>query len=306
MKYFLSIVTLFIASAVLGQDKLQDSSVNYMANWGKSASKIFYIVHSKESYESGELKSESNFSYEAHVTVLDSTENSYTVQWIFRLPAKVKETNPKLADSFPVFEGMKMIVKTSETGEFKELINWQEVRDAYIKMTENALPQKRDSSAQTALEQSKELFNPKEMGESALIKEIRLFYLPYGYKFTTNEIKETTQMPNPFASEPLPAFETYKITELNSSQNYFTLAITQDIDKSGAQKLFEGFLEKSNMDKDEATSEASKMPENFDIKDYSEYKFIPSIGWPQRINYKRTVKNGQITRTDSYSIEMKE
>jgi hypothetical protein len=109
MKYCLSILALFIVTSVLGQDKLKDSSANYIANWKKSESKIFHIVHNKESYESGKLQSQFNFSYEAHVTILDSTKNSYTVQWIFYLPEKVTETNPNLADSLPVFNGTKMI-----------------------------------------------------------------------------------------------------------------------------------------------------------------------------------------------------
>lgn len=306
MKFLLSILILFIVSSVFGQDKLKDSSANYIANWKKGENKIFYIVHNKESYESGKLKSQFNFSYEANITILDSTENSYTIQWIFHLPTKVKETNPRLADSLPVFEGMKMIFKTSETGEFKELINWKEVKDTYIKMMEFSLPKKMDSTTKSALEQSEALFNSKEMVESALIKEIQLFYLPYGDTFTTNEIKAKTQLPTPFGSEPVPALETYKITELNPKQNYFMLVINQDIDKSGAQKFFEGLFSKATMDSGKAVLEARNFLETFEIKDHSEYKFIPSIGWPKRISYKRTLKNEQITQTDSYIIEMKE
>lgn len=103
-----------------------------------------------------------------------------------------------------------MIFRTSETGEFKELINWQDVRDSYIKMMEISLPKKMDSTAKIALEQSKAIFNSKEMVESSLIKEIQVFYLPYGNTFTTNEINATTQLPNPFAGEPLPALEHIK------------------------------------------------------------------------------------------------
>jgi hypothetical protein len=171
---------------------------------------------------------------------------------------------------------------------------------------EISLPKKMDSTAKNALEQSKALFNSKEMVESALIKEIQLFYLPYSYTFTTKEIKSTAQLPNPFGSEPLPAVETYKITELNPQQNYFILVIRQDIDKPGAQKFFEELFKKTNMDNDKAILEAKKIMENFEIKDYNEYKFIPSIGLPKRISYKRTMKNAQIMKTDSYIIEMKE
>jgi hypothetical protein len=305
MKYFLCILTLFIVSSVLAQDTPKDSSANYVAQWGKGENKVFYIIHNKDQYESGELKSQFSFTYEAYVTILDSAENNYIVQWVFHLPEKVKEAHPELVDSLPVFEGMKMIFKTSETGEFKELINWQEVKDSYIKMMEISLPQKMDSTAKAAVEKSVAMFNSKEMVESALIKEIKLFYLPYGNKFTTSEIKTPVQLPNPFSSEPLPALETYQITELKPQQDYFTLVIKQDIDKAGAQKFFEDFLKKLDTDTSNAVDEAKKMMQSFGMKDYSEYKFIPSTGWPERINYERTIKNGQTTKTDSFLIEMK-
>lgn len=306
MKYLLLIFYLFIAFPVLAQDKVKDSSADYIANWKKGDNKIFYITHNKESYESGKLKSEFNFSYEAHVTILDSAENGYTIQWIFQLPAKVKEANPGLGDSLIVFNGMKMIFKTSETGQFKELINWKEVKDAYIKMMELSFPKTLDSTAKFALEQTKAIFNSKETAESTLIKEIQLFHLPYGYTFTTNEIKEKTQLPNSFASEPLPAWVTYKITQLNPQQNFYILVIKQEIDKLDAQKFFEGFLKKANIDANRAIHDAKIIMETFTIKDYSEYKFIPSIGLPEKIIYERTIVNDQIMNTDSYLIEMKE
>lgn len=306
MKYLLAIFTLLVASPVFSQKIHKDSSVNYIANWTKGENKIYYIIHNKESYELGKLKSEFNFSYETHITVLDSTKNNYTIQWVFHLPENVKETNPKLADSLPVFEGMKMIFKTSKIGQFKELINWQEVKDSYIKMMEFSLPGKMDSAAKSALEQSKSLFNSKEMVESALIKEIQLFYLPYGNTFTTNEVKAKTQLPTPFDSKPVPALETNKITELNPEQDYFMLVINQDIDKLDAQKFFEELLSKANMDSGIAVVDARKFLETFEIKDHSEYKFIPSIGWPKRISYERIVKNEKIKQTDSYIIDMKE
>ncbi|MCH5596982.1 hypothetical protein [Niabella ginsengisoli] len=306
MKYFLSIFTLLIASVVFSQNIHEDSSANYVANWGKGEKKIFYIIHNTESYESNALKSEFSFSYEAHTNILDSTKNNYTVEWTFHLPDKIKKARPGLADSLPVYEGMKMIFKTSQTGEFIELINWQEVRDSYAKMMEISLPQKMDSAAKVAVEQSKALFNSKEMVESALIKEIQMFYRPYGQLFTTNAVSVTTQLPNPFGGEPLPAQETYKVTEINPQLNYFTLVIKQDIDKVGTQKFFEGFLKKTKMDSDKAIVEAKNIMNTFEIKDYSEYKFISSIGWPKRIRYARTLTNGKTTKKDSYIIEMKE
>ena len=244
--------------------------------------------------------------YEANITILDSTENSYTVQWIFNLPAKLKEANPELQHSLPVFNGMKMIFKTSETGIFQELINWEEVKDAYIKMMEVSLPKIVDSTARINLEQTKSMFNSREMVESVLIKEIQLFYLPFGYSFTRKKIDGMIELPNPFGGEPLPASVTYQVTELNTFKDYFVLAINQDIVKLDALKIFKDFFRKSDLDNEKAIIEAEKIMKTFEMADYSEYKFNSSIGLPEKIKYVRTIKNNQLTNTDSYIIEMKQ
>ncbi|MEO6135521.1 MAG: hypothetical protein ABIP35_10235 [Ginsengibacter sp.] len=306
MKPLLSILALFILSSSFAQQKFNDSSANYVANWKKGESKIFYMAHNKESYEGGELRSQFNFGYEAHVTILDSTEDSYTIQWVFELPAKLKENNPRYADSLTAFNGMKMLFTTSENGEFKELINWQEVRDAYIKMMEFSLPKKMDSTAIKILAQSKAMFNSKSMVETALIREIQLFYAPYGYSFNKKGMSAAAELPNPFGGAPLPAVITSTITNLNPQQDNFTLVISQDIDKNGAQKFFEEFFKRADLPNEKAKEEAKKVVAGLEIKDYSEYQFIPSIGFPKRISFKRTVKSGDKTNTDSYIIEIKE
>ena len=242
MKYLLTFFTLSICFFAFSQSKVKDSSASCIANWKKGEEKVLYIIHNKENYEFDTLKSRINFSYEAHVSILDSNSTGYTVQWIFHLPEAIMQTNPNLADSLPVFEGMKMVFKTSGTGSFIELINWKEVKDAYIKMMEFSLPKNPDSTAKAVLNQTKALFNSKEMVEASLIKEIQLFHLPYGYKFTTKRTIAKTELANPFANEPLPAVQTFKITELRPKEDYFKLVVRQVIDKASAMKMFEGIF----------------------------------------------------------------
>ena len=153
-----------------------------MAHWKKGDLRVYNILRNKKEYTSGKLTSEFTFAYEAHVTVLDVTKSGCTIEWIFQLPAKMKEQNPGYASTIPVYNGMKMVFKTSPEGEFEKLVNWQEVRDAYILMMEFSLPKEMTAMQKSSLEQTKTLFNNREMVESMLIKEIDIFYLPYGIK----------------------------------------------------------------------------------------------------------------------------
>jgi hypothetical protein len=306
MKYVLIILLISLCNSTFSQTVPKDSAASCIARWKKGETKSLHILHNKETYQEGKLKSQTRFPYEAIISVIDSTATGYTLQWVFHLPESIKKANPRLADSLPVFEGMKMLYKTSETGEFIELINWQEVKDTYVKMMEFSLPKALDSTGRAAVEQSKQLFSSREMVEGALIKEIQLFHLPYGHTFNTTEVKAITQLPNPFADEALPAVQSEKITELEPQQDYFKLITRTDIDKASAQKLFKGIFTKLNIADDEATQEAMKLLSSFEMKDYSEYRIILSTGWVKRMIYNRTGKTDQMNQSDFFMIEMKD
>lgn len=304
MKILLSITFLALCTIVFSQNNNPDSA-SCIAFWEKGESKIFHIVHEKTSSENGKLKSQFSLAYEAHVTVIDSSTENYTIQWIFHLSDSVKKANPGLADLSPVYEGLKMIYKTSQTGVFVELMNWREVKDAYVKMMELSIRKELDSVGKAALEQSKAFFNSKEMVEAALIREIQLFHLPYGYQFSTTEIKEKGELPNPFGGDPLPALHTYKITELRPKQDYFNLVVTQYIDKMGSKKIIEDVFKRMGVQNDSSIVEVEKILNTLEIKDESEYHIIYSTGWPKKIKFTRTAHTGQMHQTDTYIVEMK-
>jgi hypothetical protein len=304
MKYLLCVLFAFTGYLAFSQNADKDSSANTIAYWKKGEHKVLSIVHSKETFSQGKLKSTFSIGYNADILVLDSTASGYTLQWTFSLPEKTIKENPSVVGSLPVYEGMKMVFKTSQVGAFLELSNWQEVKDAYIKMMEISLPEKLDSAAQAAIDKSKELFNSKEMVEASLIREIQIFHSNYGYKFTKSEIKAETELANPFADEPLPAIQTFRISELNPGQDYFKLIIEQEIDKKGATKFFENFLKKMKFDNSTIESETKKMLSSFEIKDHSEYQFILSTGWLRKIDFTRSAKNAETNQIDSYFMKM--
>lgn len=301
-KFFIASLSLLLSLPALCQLPMTDSSASCVAYWKKGATKTLYINHNKTTGGHQDV----DFFYEAAVTVLDSTATGYTLQWIFHLPESVKQAKPGLADSLPVFEGLKMIYTTTGTGMFTTLSNWETVRDAYVKMMEYSLPKKLDSTAIAAIEKAKAMYGTREIVESALIREIQLYHFPFGYEFSTQQVSANTQLPNPFSATPIPAVQTIQIKAINQKAGDFKLAITLAIDKSAARTVFEAIVNKMGMDKDKVVAEAKQMLDSFEITDYSEYLITPSTGWIKRIDYKRTVNYAGKTQTDSYTIGIKE
>ncbi len=305
MKFILIIIYATISLVGYSQNNSSDTSASCVAYWKKGERRTLSIIHNKVSYKAGEIESNFRFAYEADVLILDSTTEGYKVQWTFHLPQIVKKAHPLLADSLPVYEGMKMVFTTSGTGAFVELLNWQEVKDAYVKMMEFSLPKNLDSAGKSAVAQSKAVFNSREMVEASLINEIRLFYFPFGYKFSITETKANTELPNPFGDEPLPAVQTFQITELKPEKDYFKLLVKQDIDKTGAEKILDGLLKKMNITQDSSIVEGKKMLSSLEITEHREYYISQSTGWLKNVRYRKTAKNIQINQIDSYLIDMK-
>jgi len=251
---------LAVASIPAWSQSDDDSSASCITYWKKSETKVYSILHEKTIDVKDSASRHFSFSYEAHITVLDSTEEDYTIKWVFHVSG---QGNKELIGTqpLPVFEGMQMIFKISSVGTFIELINWEEVRDSYAHL-------------------SGTVYSTKESVEAALIKEIQLFHLPFGYKFTTRKVSENTQLSNPLGGDPLPALQTYQITELDRRQDRFTLSFRQELDKSSFDKLV--------------------------VSDTSEYQFILSSGWIRRLYYLRTAGSAALKQSDAYTITLKD
>jgi hypothetical protein len=257
MKFLLTILLAVEAMSAWSQ---KDSSADCVAYWKKGETKVYSILHEKTTDVKDSASRHISFAYEAHITVLDATEEDYTIKWVFHNPVLPDRDKLALSHSLPAFEGMQMIFRTSSVGTFIELLNWEEVRDSYVQLAGT-------------------VYNTKESVESALIQEIQLFHLPYGYKFTTQPVSEKTQLSNPYGGNPLPAVQTHQVTQLDRAQDRYSLVIRQMLDSNFATLV---------------------------IKDYTEYQFVFSTGWLSRLHYIRTAGNAALKQSDAYTITLKD
>jgi hypothetical protein len=302
MKSAATLILLFLYHVASTQP---DTSYNCIARWKKGDEQVILIKHTVEKGWAGKPDPAVELSYEAHIQVQDSTKDGYTIKWVFHLPLEVKKANPLIVLAMPVYEGLKMIFKTDRNGTFKELINWQEVKEAYIKMMRMSLPRNMDDSTKKAIEKSNALFNSKEMTESALINEIQLYHAPFSILFTLKGNKFPAQFPNPFASEPIPAVVSEKLLSLSTKTDNVSFSIDQDIDLVNATSFLKGMLKKMDIQDDSLAVKAGELMANIEIKDHREYQFAPSTGWLKKLVFKKTAVTDQFSKIESFVFELK-
>jgi hypothetical protein len=283
MKVLLILIPLVLAFSAWSQEPSSgDSSAACITYWKQGQTHIYTILHEKRNPQPNMPDTVFHFSYEATVSVLDASDSDYTVKWIFHIPPGI---NAGPQDTLPFFEGMQIIYRISNEGAFLGLLNWEEVRDHYSEI----------------MNFPKGSFDTREKVESALIREVQLYHLPFGYKFTTTKVSSPTHLSNPFGGSPLPAIQSFQVTTHDPLQ--FTLVIEQNIDTATLSSTMGTRLKKitdvreRQIKKEQFTS--------LELSDYSEYRVIRYTGWIKHLYYKRAAVGGGITQSDAYTIDMK-
>ena len=101
MKTQLTVLSVLLTLPVFSQTSKKVATQSCVAYWKKGEKKSYSITHVKEKTNNGKVVSKSVLHYGAEITVTDSTEEEYTMEWKVREPASGKnEANEEVALTF--------------------------------------------------------------------------------------------------------------------------------------------------------------------------------------------------------------
>lgn len=291
---------------------LSDSSVLVKADWRKGAKKTIEITIMKEKMKKDTVIEKLSTISIIEVTIKDFTAQGYTIEWLtkkIKINDTLHSTNPIMQHILKITEGIREEFETDEAGAFKELKNWEEIKSNLEKVTDtlfNVLNKVMDTNQINAIKNMiKQLYGSKEQIEAAAIKEIQLYYAPFGVEYTLGEVLEfDASLPNIFGGDPFPAKYKIELKEINSANNTCKLQINQILERVKANEIVYSFLSKMAKETGQAMPDKSQIPK-FDIKDEAIYIIDTKEGWVKKVNSKRTIKTDDITRIDATEILMK-
>jgi len=306
MKTTLLLFCLSLSAISFSQNRITDTSATCISFWGNKESKVYLIKHSKEKFDALKLRSSSEAYFEAHVKVIDSTSEGFTIEWVYR-NFKAAGTPEHIMNSLSsIMEGLKIIYKTDDVGMFAELVNWEEVRDFSISNYEKVVAENTQTKEFiAALDQVKSIFQSKENTEALLIKEIKLFHTPYGVEYTKTGSIIETELPNVTGGSPFPATITMKLDKLDQNNDLISISLNQTIDKEKAGPIIIDILKKLSSSPIGDEAEMNRQIKAMEISDLSEYTYSLSSGWLSRILYKRTSNIGPFKQVETYVITEK-
>ena len=306
MKLLLGFSTIILSLSGLGQSAPKDTAADCIIHWRLGEKKTYSIVHEKSAVGESGNATPFRFVYEAQVSVIDSSSQGLTMQWQFQIPDDIKKTHPGIEELLPVYNGMKMIFKVAETGEFVTLVNWERVRDAYVRQMELSLRKDPDSTMLAGTNAAKKMFDSKEAVESSFIKEIQLFHALYGYRFTIRGSGARSSLPSPFGGEPLPTYQTYQLTKVDRTKDNYTIVADLTVDTANMQKIVDPLLKKMNVKGDAEMEEVKKQLRAYKMHDFTEYHLIMSSGWVSQIHHTRVISEATMSKSESFTIELKQ
>jgi len=300
--FLTSLVTVAITSA---QINLKDSTVQTIGYWDKKEKQTYSIVTDKFKVKANDTISRARLTYDVEITVIDSTDKSYTLQWVY---SNVKSTSTdkirKKIDAAP--QGLKILVRTDEMGSFEEVLNWQQVRD-HILRTSSLLRTEfgNDKDFDQVMKELEKLYATKENVEAIAINDIQQFYMFHGGKYTKGEPAEgTIQIPNVLSSKPFDAEVLIYLDEINKDDDNYVLRYEQTVDE---KQLIAAATEY-------VTALAKKIgkpvPKDLGIKEMIHQTIVGArmheYGWPIYSILTKTVTSEDIINIEERVIEIKD
>jgi hypothetical protein len=299
-------VCLFIllSLGLYAQNTYSDSSVTCVAYWKKNDVRTF-IISKYEEKKLDQARSEVKLiAYDVTIRVLDSTKEGYKLEW------KQGNVRIKGIDSVgnalagKMLSGVKFIYSTDDVGSFKELLNWQEVRDFYVNLLKMQFSKDRaDSISKAMIENMISNLSTKESVEAIMIKEVQLLYNPYGVEFPKHAMSAETELPNMLGGQPFPAILTYSMAALDVKNNLATVLLTQEVDKQKGKSILLDLLQK--LSRGASPSDINSTIEKVEITDKISLTFHLATGWQSKVEYVRIVDLGKGYQKTQYTIEEK-
>ncbi|MBC6993678.1 hypothetical protein QWY85_17035 [Neolewinella lacunae] len=252
-KLFTLLLTLF-ATTAFGQISMEDSTAQVISYWSIGEKQSYSMSFQTIKLQGEDTTENVLMTYDVDITVIDSTENSYLVEWFYK-NYKTNSTSEIVKKITALSEDIKVIIETDEFGVMKGVENWKEVSEY---MEKSIQPLKDEFQDAPQLEQLfkklENMYLTKEGIEATAIQDAQQFHTFHGGRYFLGEVLE---FPLPVSNmydqnKPLDSKVTLSLDELNPEDNNFIIRSSQEIDSGQLTEVTYNYLK--------SLSESMKIP----------------------------------------------
>lgn len=221
-------IILLFSIKTFGQINVKDSTVQAIAYWSKLEKQSYNISYNKFKIKNKDTISRELMKYEVDLKIIDSTSNSYTTEWLYK-NFTVDTKNELVKKIALLSKDISILIKTDEFGSFIEVVNWESVRDYFIKVTEELKKELKDiPNSENIINNIKNIYSSKQSVEANAIKDAIQFYSFYGVKYKLDEeISGDLTVLNNFGGKPFDTNVKFSLDEINSEDGNSVIRMKQ-------------------------------------------------------------------------------
>lgn len=230
-KYCFVSIFLLATTPLFAQISPADSTVQVIGFWEKNEKQRYDITTQKINLTGPDTTNIETIKYEVEISIIDSTEKSYTIEWFYR-NFSIDTDNLLTQKLASISQDMKVLIKTDELGAFVEVVNWEEVRD-FIKAGISGMKAAFNNltAIDKILQQVEDTYATKAAIESAAIRDVQQFYTFHGGRYQKGELIEgRLKVHNLVGPEPFDAELTVYLDEINIEENTYLLRASEVVD----------------------------------------------------------------------------
>ncbi len=209
--------TIFLlSSSLFGQISAKDSTVQVIGYWAKQETQSYNVSYEKFKIKSKDTISKELMKYEVDIKIIDSTENSYTIEWFYK-NYSIDTENELVRKLTSIANDISVKIKTDEFGAFIEIVNWEDVRDYLSKVTESLKDElKAVPNYKKIIADVMSIYATKESIEANAIKDAIQFYHFHGLKYNLGEeLEGELETANNYGGKPFETDVRFSLDEIN-------------------------------------------------------------------------------------------
>lgn len=281
------IVILAITTNLFSQ--IDSTKVAFVSYWSIGDSYDFKVSKIKQQWKEGKLTKDRKQDYVANFTVIDSTESSYTVKWSFENDlGNTYKIPEKLLNKFSKYKITEIEYKTSEVGDFIEILNWKEVAQTMNNMFDDIIEvlgeedDKKKKALKTAMQPFKQIYSSKQGVEQLVLKELQYFHYPMGLEYDiTKPLIYNEELPNMFGGKPIKAKAKLYFENVDFKDGFCVVKQEMSLDPNDTKEILKQVFKKMKLG-DKGIKKALKSAV-FQIEDRNVYEYYYNPGIPHRI-----------------------
>lgn len=242
--FFIGFALLLIIKTY-GQINMNDSTVQVIGYWDKNEKQTYIVTNESYKVKDSDTTSRESYKYAVDITIVDSTADSYTIDWFYH-DYDIKADNELIKKLSSIAEDMTVTILTDGLGAFKEVKNWKDIRDFILKGTKILKKETKDiPNIDKVIKQMEDMYSTKESIEAAAIKEIQQFYTYHGGKYKLGEeISASMKVANLYGGEPFDTEVTLWLDEINTEDNNSIIRMQQIVNSEQLTKTTFDYLTK--------------------------------------------------------------